>query len=78
MTQQAYVSALKAYGLSEELPDVSSLMKPILVLDHGDGYRFRIGLELPFYDLKKIGAVPELSLRRGGERAADYGIVSVI
>lgn len=57
---------IEADGLSEELPDLPSLMKPILVLDNGDGYRFRIGLELPLYDLKKIGAVTDIGIRNGG------------
>lgn len=57
---------IDAVKLSPETPELAHLMKPVLASLNGRSYRFRIGLELPLYDLKKIGGVADLESRNGG------------
>ncbi|MGL4368503.1 MAG: hypothetical protein ACRCUT_02345 [Spirochaetota bacterium] len=51
-----------ATGLNEEIPDISRILRTIYTHHTGSEYRFRMGIEIPVSDLKKIGGITHLDI----------------
>jgi len=57
---------IDAKNLAPDVPDISKLMKTLYASYEEGGYRFRIGLELPVSDLKKVGGIVDIFSRNDG------------
>jgi len=52
-------------NLSKELPELAKLMKVFYSYYTGSMYNFRIGLEIPISNIKKVGGIVHASMRSG-------------